>query len=148
MIVALGAWRRRFLPATEALGIRAELMERGGGELVERFMAELRAEHLRGEAVSTVREELRAAYEKARAKRRRRSFSATAESRLRCFASGMSRRATRLVAGTRRDLGRVVGVVLLGGEQLGHADTTTTTAAATERDDVAVVGGDAAAVAG
>jgi len=36
-------------------------------------MAELRAEHLRGEAVSTVREELHAAYEKqARAKNRRR----------------------------------------------------------------------------
>lgn len=35
-------------------------------------MAELRAEHLRGEDVSTVREEPRAAYEKTRAKRRRR----------------------------------------------------------------------------
>jgi DNA-binding HxlR family transcriptional regulator len=72
VFVALGAWGRRFLPATEALSIRAELMERGGGELVGRFMAELRAEHLRGEDVSTVREELRAAYQKARAKKRRR----------------------------------------------------------------------------
>lgn len=71
VFVALGAWGRRFLPATEALSIRAELLERGGSELVERFMAELRAEHLRGEDVSTVREELRAAYEKACAKRRR-----------------------------------------------------------------------------
>jgi hypothetical protein len=72
VFVALGAWGRRFLPATEALSIRAELLERGGSELLERFMAELRAEHLRGENVSTVREELHAAYEKARAKRRRR----------------------------------------------------------------------------
>lgn len=67
VFVALGAWGRRFLPATEALSIRAELMERGGSQLVARFMAELRAEHLRGENVSTVRDELRAAYEKARA---------------------------------------------------------------------------------
>ena len=72
MFVALGAWGRRFLPATEALSIRAELLERGGSELIERFMAELRAEHLRGEDVSTVREELRAAYEKVSAKKRRR----------------------------------------------------------------------------
>jgi len=34
-----------FLHATEALSIRAELLERGGSELVKRFMAELRAEH-------------------------------------------------------------------------------------------------------
>src|SRR5437868_8649336 len=53
VFVALGAWGRRFLPATEALSIRAELLERGGSELVERFMAELRAEHLRGEHAST-----------------------------------------------------------------------------------------------
>lgn len=71
VFVALGAWGRRFLPATPALSIRAELLERGGDELIERFMAELRAEHLRGETVSTVRDELRAAYEKVRAKARR-----------------------------------------------------------------------------
>ena len=35
-------------------------------------MAELRAEHLRGEEVTTVREELRVAYEKVRDKKRRR----------------------------------------------------------------------------
>jgi DNA-binding HxlR family transcriptional regulator len=72
VFVALGAWGRRFLPATPALSIRAELLERGGRRLVERFMAELRAEHLRGEDVSTVRDELRAAYEKVHAKKRRR----------------------------------------------------------------------------
>jgi DNA-binding HxlR family transcriptional regulator len=69
VFVALGAWGRRFLPATEALSIRAELLERGGKKLVERFMAELRAEHLRGRDVSTVRRELRAAYEKVRARK-------------------------------------------------------------------------------
>lgn len=69
VFVALGAWGRRFLPATEALSIRAELLERGGSALQRRFMAELRAEHLRGKAASTVRDELRAAYEKVRAKK-------------------------------------------------------------------------------
>jgi DNA-binding HxlR family transcriptional regulator len=72
VFIALGAWGRRFLPATEALSIRAELLEQGGSQLLRRFMAELRAEHLRGESVSTVRDELRAAYEKARAKKPRR----------------------------------------------------------------------------
>jgi DNA-binding HxlR family transcriptional regulator len=66
VFVALGAWGRRFLPATEALSIRAELLEQGGSKLIRRFMAELRAEHLRGESISAVRDELRAAYEKAR----------------------------------------------------------------------------------
>ncbi|HYQ27700.1 MAG TPA: helix-turn-helix domain-containing protein [Polyangiaceae bacterium] len=71
VFVALGAWGRRFLPATEALSVRAELLERGGSKLLRRFMAELRAEHLRGESVSTVRDELRVAYEQARSKKRR-----------------------------------------------------------------------------
>jgi len=70
VFVALGAWGRRHLPATEALSIRAELLERGGSALVERFMDELRAEHLRGETAATVREELRAAYDALRAKKR------------------------------------------------------------------------------
>ena len=69
--VALGAWGPRFLPATEAISVRAELLERGGTKLLRRFMAELRAEHLRGESVSTVRDELRVAYEQARSKKRR-----------------------------------------------------------------------------
>ena len=72
VFVALGAWGRRFLPATEALSVRAELLERGGSKLLRRFLAELRAEHLRGESASTVRDELRAAYEKARTRKRRR----------------------------------------------------------------------------
>ena len=73
VFVALGAWGRRFLPVTEALSIRAELLERGGKKLVERFMAELRAEHLSGEDVRSVREELRAAYESVRSAKRRRT---------------------------------------------------------------------------
>ncbi|HEY6557874.1 MAG TPA: helix-turn-helix domain-containing protein [Polyangiaceae bacterium] len=73
VLVALGAWGRRFLAASEALSIRAELLERGGSELLERFMAELRAEHLRGQNAGAVREELRAAYEAKLAKTRKRA---------------------------------------------------------------------------
>jgi hypothetical protein len=42
----LGAWGRRHLPVTRELAVRAELLERGGPELWEQFMDELRAEHL------------------------------------------------------------------------------------------------------
>lgn len=66
----LGAWGRRWLPASEALSIRAELMEKGGPDLWERFMAELREEHLEHPTGSldpfrpgSVRASLRAAFE-------------------------------------------------------------------------------------
>ncbi|OHV73272.1 helix-turn-helix domain-containing protein [Ensifer sp. LCM 4579] len=63
----LGAWGRRYLPVSEELSIRARLMEEGGPELWERFMDELRAEHLGpvakpSEEIS-VRRALRSAYE-------------------------------------------------------------------------------------
>jgi DNA-binding HxlR family transcriptional regulator len=68
VFVQLGAWGRRFLPATEDLSIRAELLEKGGTKLCTRFMAELRAEHVKGltEAKTgrvSVRAQLQAAYE-------------------------------------------------------------------------------------
>ena len=62
----IGAWGSRWLPATEALSIRARLMERGGPPLWERFMAELRQEHL-GDGLPpgpSVRAELEAAYQR------------------------------------------------------------------------------------
>ncbi len=46
VIVQLGAWGRRHLPATPELSIRAELLERGGPQLWEEFMDELREQHL------------------------------------------------------------------------------------------------------
>ena len=61
----IGAWGSRWLPTTEALSIRAQLMEAGGPPLWERFMTELRQEHL-GDGVppgSSVRAELQAAYQ-------------------------------------------------------------------------------------
>jgi DNA-binding HxlR family transcriptional regulator len=62
----IGAWGSRWLPATEALSIRAQLMEAGGPPLWERFMAELRQEHL-GDGLPSgpcVRAELEAAYQR------------------------------------------------------------------------------------
>lgn len=68
VFAALGAWGRRFLPVTEALSIRARLLEEGGPALWERFMDELRHEHLGSPLPAapegrTVRAELQAAYE-------------------------------------------------------------------------------------
>jgi DNA-binding HxlR family transcriptional regulator len=46
VMAVLGSWGRRWLPVTEDLAIRARVLEEGGAELQERFMAELREEHL------------------------------------------------------------------------------------------------------
>ena len=65
----LGAWGRKWLPVTEDLSIRAELLEEGGDAMWAQFMDELREEHLGASSPATtgwkpsVREHLRAAYE-------------------------------------------------------------------------------------
>ncbi|SDW57837.1 transcriptional regulator, HxlR family [Saccharopolyspora shandongensis] len=62
----LGAWGRRHLPATRELSIRAELLERGGPELWNEFMDELREQHLgipRPAGAESVSARLRVAYE-------------------------------------------------------------------------------------
>jgi DNA-binding HxlR family transcriptional regulator len=72
VFAALGAWGSRHLPASEALSVRARVLEEGGFEMQRRFMAELRREHLgtpadggSDEPAGTpVSAELRAAYEK------------------------------------------------------------------------------------
>ncbi|MEU4560033.1 helix-turn-helix domain-containing protein [Actinoplanes sp. NPDC023936] len=46
VLAHLGAWGRRHLPVTRELAIRAELLERGGPELWDAFMDELRELHL------------------------------------------------------------------------------------------------------
>lgn len=59
----MGAWGRRFLPVSEALSIRAELLEKGGTEMWEAFERELRALHLGEPAPArSVVGELTAAY--------------------------------------------------------------------------------------
>jgi DNA-binding HxlR family transcriptional regulator len=67
----MGAWGCRHRPVTEELSIRARLLEDGGPGLWERFMDDLRSEHLGRPAPNgpTVREELQAAYEEAAARR-------------------------------------------------------------------------------
>lgn len=66
VIAQLGAWGRRHLPASRELSIRAELLEEGGPQLWEEFMAELREQHLgirRPEGSESVFDRLRTAYE-------------------------------------------------------------------------------------
>lgn len=66
----MGAWGRRHRPVSEELSIRAQLLEEGGPKLWDRFMDELRVEHLGAPARPgpTVREELQAAYEEVSAR--------------------------------------------------------------------------------
>lgn len=65
----LGAWGRKWLPVSEELSIRAELMEEGGASMWAQFMDELREEHLGASAQNpkrwkpSVRAHLQAAYE-------------------------------------------------------------------------------------
>lgn len=62
----LGAWGRRWLPVTEDLSIRAQLLEEGGPAMWTQFMHELREAHLGVPAPksdATVAEQLRAGYE-------------------------------------------------------------------------------------
>lgn len=64
VLALIGAWGRRHLPVTEALSIRAQLLEEGGPELWARFMDELRHLHLGAPPPErSVLAELQAAYE-------------------------------------------------------------------------------------
>ena len=68
VMAALGSWGRRHMPAGHELSVRAELLEQGGPELWERFMDELREQHLgipRAPGTPSVFAELQAAYEAA-----------------------------------------------------------------------------------
>jgi DNA-binding HxlR family transcriptional regulator len=66
VLAHLGAWGRRHLPVTRQLAIRAELLEHGGPPLWDRFMDELREQHLgipRPAGVPSAFAELQAAYQ-------------------------------------------------------------------------------------
>jgi DNA-binding HxlR family transcriptional regulator len=67
ILAHLGAWARVWLPVSDELSIRAELLEKGGQPMWDKFMDELRHEHL-GLPLDTatgpsVRATLQAAYE-------------------------------------------------------------------------------------
>ena len=71
----LGAWGRRYTPATEELSIRAQLLEEGGPAMWAQFMSELADTHLGRPSRrkgATVAEQLQAAYDALNAERRRR----------------------------------------------------------------------------
>lgn len=67
IMAALGSWGTRWLDVSTELSIRARVLSDGGQELWDRFMDELRAEHL-GQPIDpapdgkTVRERLQEAY--------------------------------------------------------------------------------------
>jgi len=70
LLVQMGAWGRRHLPASRELSVRAELLESGGPALWAEFMDELKGLHLgisHVQATPSVGERLQAAYEAAMA---------------------------------------------------------------------------------
>lgn len=70
VFAAMGDWGRRFLPVTEELSIRAEILAEGGPDLWERFMQELRHLHLDApKPEQSVLEELTQAYRDALARK-------------------------------------------------------------------------------
>ena len=71
----LGAWGRRYTPATEELSIRAQLLEEGGPDMWNQFMSELAHTHLgrpNRQKRPSVPQQLQAAYEAVCAQRTRR----------------------------------------------------------------------------
>ena len=73
VLAQMSVWGRKYLPVTEELSIRAQLLEEGGPKLWTAFMEELRESHLgvpRRKKGPSVAERLRKAYEVVVAKRR------------------------------------------------------------------------------
>jgi DNA-binding HxlR family transcriptional regulator len=67
VLAQMSAWGRKYLPVTEELSIRAELLEKGGPEMWNEFMDELRGTHLgrkRRSKGPRVSEKLQKAYER------------------------------------------------------------------------------------
>jgi DNA-binding HxlR family transcriptional regulator len=75
VVAQMAVWGRKYLPVTEELSIRAQLLEEGGPKLWAEFMDELRETHLgmrRRKKGPPVAERLQKAYEAVVAKRRTR----------------------------------------------------------------------------
>jgi DNA-binding HxlR family transcriptional regulator len=77
VLAQMAAWGRKYLPVTEELGIRAELLEEGGPKMWHALMSELRETHLVAPARrrsksggASVAARLQAAYEAVVAKRK------------------------------------------------------------------------------
>lgn len=76
VLAQMSGWGRKYLPVTEELSIRAQLLAEGGPKMWDAFMDELRETHLgisrRSKSRVSVAERLQAAYEAVVAKRRKR----------------------------------------------------------------------------
>ena len=76
----MAVWGRKYLPVSEELGIRAQLLDEGGPALWDEFMSELREAHLGAagrqrpkSGGASVTDRLQAAYEAVVAKRKKAS---------------------------------------------------------------------------
>jgi DNA-binding HxlR family transcriptional regulator len=81
VLAQMSGWGRKYLPVTEELGIRAQLLDEGGPKMWREFMSELRETHLgagaapkrrRTRSGGSVAAKLQAAYEAVVAKRKSR----------------------------------------------------------------------------
>lgn len=64
LLAQMGAWGRRHTPVSDALSIRAELLEQGGPDMWAAFMDELRHMHLGApKPTRSIRQELQTAFE-------------------------------------------------------------------------------------
>lgn len=75
VIAQMAFWGRKYLPVSEELSIRAQVMEEGGAKLIADMMDELRASHLgvrrKGKPRPSVFARLQAAYEAVVARKRK-----------------------------------------------------------------------------
>jgi DNA-binding HxlR family transcriptional regulator len=77
VLAQMSCWGRKYLPVTQELSIRAQLLEEGGPKMWDEFMAELRETHLGMKPAAgrrnrpSVSARLRAAYEEVVARRRK-----------------------------------------------------------------------------
>lgn len=76
VLAQMSVWGRKYLPVSEELSIRAQLLEEGGPRLWAEFMEELRETHLgvkrRKRPAVSVGERMQKAYEAAVARRKKR----------------------------------------------------------------------------
>jgi DNA-binding HxlR family transcriptional regulator len=79
VLAQMAAWGQKYLPTSEELAIRAQLLQAGGAGMCQQFMAELRAMHLgpgqgtspKSKATPSVSETLQKGYEEVVARRAR-----------------------------------------------------------------------------
>lgn len=77
VLAQMSGWGRKYLPVTEELSVRAQLLEEGGPKMWDEFMEELRETHLslsprcKSKSGASVAQRLQAAYEAVVARRKK-----------------------------------------------------------------------------